>query len=957
VTQEFHISVTPVGGDQYLVRTMWGERGVPVAEEQVTWAVEDWLAQAKVLMNDPLLGLLRGDIPSLLDDRTLQSPGSPRPTANLVAFGQTLYDSLFRGTIRDSWMTARGVAQHSQQILRLRLGLRDPRLARLPWEVLYEGDRPIAAGTDVVFSRYHSSFTSHRPTPFPLGVGAAQPLRILMVLAAPSDQEVLALKQEALHLQAELGAIGGDRTGEIELTILEQPGREQLTEKLEHQHYHVFHYAGHSDLGAGGGNLSLVNPRTGLAETLNGDDLAGLLVNNGILLAVLNSCRGVHSATSDQGSESNLGEALVKRGIPAVLAMAEQIPDDVALNLSRLFYRNLKQAYSIDLSLNRARQGLISSYSSDQLYWALPILYLHPQFDGYVLPGAKHRDRPADLWLETGANRSPEAGSEPEAGGASFDEVEFALDDLDLDDLELDELEAELSPDLSYEADREIVAQLVNQLSQGSPFGPVDPLPLAAAIEETLLPEPEARPNYALLPPQLDDSPFADAVGIAEPGAEGGLAPVGDVEMYLELERMLTEAGKLTDAIAIGNRAIQARPGDARAYHNLGLALIQAGYLAEAVAAFQQSIQLRPDAETYNQLGLALQQQGNFEQAIVAFEQAVQLEPQSHESQRNRNTALRHQGREPQDREPEITDSPVRPRPKSPPLPTPLAPTVVRSRRRWVWTIAAVLVGAVLAGAGLTRGFSVPLPAVQPLKTNPDRASKDLNPKDLSQKDLNQKDLSQVDTPIVAALATEQLNQGNIAAAQKPIEALLNRGALAETSAILPPSLTKFPEDPIVNGLMGRLALQSVRTKAADYSFDDAIRYLEKSTQKRPDPLYQNALGSAYYAKGDFDRAQRAWLKSLDLLKEDSTGNPTPKAGSPEALNAWLGKVLTEWKFAESQPEPVRTNLLGKAIDLRQKVLVLDTVRSQPEALAKNWIWTEKAVQDWRSFLAAKAPV
>ncbi|UBF27762.1 CHAT domain-containing protein [Kovacikia minuta CCNUW1] len=64
--------------------------------------------------------------------------------------------------------------------------------------------------------------------------------------------------------------------------------------------------------------------------------------------------------------------------------MAERIPDDVALNLSRLFYRNLKQLYPIDLSLSRARQGLLSSYGSNQLYWALPILYLHPEFDGYL---------------------------------------------------------------------------------------------------------------------------------------------------------------------------------------------------------------------------------------------------------------------------------------------------------------------------------------------------------------------------------------------------------------------------------------------------------------------------------------------------------------------------------------------------------------------------------------------
>ena len=104
-------------------------------------------------------------------------------------------------------------------------------------------------------------------------------------------------------------------------------------------------------------------------------------------MAVFNSCRGAYGDSSDLAEDSrerNLTEALVKRGIPAVLAMAERIPDDVALTLTQLFYRNLNQGYPVDLSLSRARAGLISAYGSHQLYWALPILYQHPEFDGYL---------------------------------------------------------------------------------------------------------------------------------------------------------------------------------------------------------------------------------------------------------------------------------------------------------------------------------------------------------------------------------------------------------------------------------------------------------------------------------------------------------------------------------------------------------------------------------------------
>lgn len=383
MSQEFRLSVTPVGDDEYLVRTEKVALGVPLAEQQVRWPIDQWLDQSAKLMNDPLMGVFEGKASRVL------SRSSKNQAPNLVALGQQLHSGLFQGRLRDSWNCAQSIAQHRREVLQLRLGLKDRRLPRLPWEVLHADDRPIATGTDVVFSRYHTGTSLLKPT----RIIPNSPLRILMALASPSDRDSLKLKREVLHLQQELQ----NRTvnplknnlhaPEIELTILEQPDREQLTQALEQGHYQVLHYAGHSNLGSRGGELYLVSSRTGLTETLSGDDLAGLLVNNGIQMAVFNSCRGAYGDPSDIGEDSperNLTEALVKRGIPAVLAMAESIPDDVALTLTRLFYRNLKQGYPVDLSLSRARAGLITAYGAHQLYWALPILYQHPEFDGYL---------------------------------------------------------------------------------------------------------------------------------------------------------------------------------------------------------------------------------------------------------------------------------------------------------------------------------------------------------------------------------------------------------------------------------------------------------------------------------------------------------------------------------------------------------------------------------------------
>ena len=402
--QEFEISITSVSDDQYLVRTENVAKGVQLAEEKVRWPVAQWLEQTRLLMHDPLLGLLQGQsrhtLPTRSDQRDRPSDyPEAAEAATLVKLGQTLHDQLFQGQLHDSWVTAQGVAQNRQDLLRLRIGMKDSQLQQLPWEALHAGTRPLATGTDVIFSRY--ILDRQRSHPIPVRANdSGQTLRVLVVIAAPNDQERLELKQEVQQLQSELRPNDADGDGllDVQLKILEQPGRAELTQELDRGSYQVLHYAGHSNLGDAGGDLYLVSRQTGLTERLSGEDLAGLLVNNGIRLAVFNSCRGGYSSSAQQGwQERNLAQALVSRGVPGVIAMTERIPDHVAITFTQLLYRNLRKGQSVDLSLNRTRQGLISAYGSHQFYWALPTLYMQPLFNGYLTQRADQRDTRAAL--------------------------------------------------------------------------------------------------------------------------------------------------------------------------------------------------------------------------------------------------------------------------------------------------------------------------------------------------------------------------------------------------------------------------------------------------------------------------------------------------------------------------------------------------------------------------------
>lgn len=393
VIQEFHISITPVppaGQDVYLLRTEAVAAGVPLSEISVTWPIDTWLAQAQALFQDPLQALLATPEAGV--------SGLNPSSEGAIALGQALYQGLFQGRMRDSWLAAQGIAHNRRCPLRLRLGFKDSRLQRLPWELLYDDDRTLATSADITFCRYYQG-----PNTVDLAVlsplaPAPAPINGLVVIAAPDDQARLALHREIDQLQAELRsplpnpgspayAHSRQPPVDINLTILEQPGRTEVIQALDQGHFQVFHYAGHSDPSDHGGDLYLTNQHTGLTDNLSGDELAGLLINKGVWMTILNSCRGAYTPADDQQAgwaQQNLVQALVNRGVPGVIAMADRIPDDVALTFTQLLYRHLRQGYPIDLSLSRVRQGLREAHRSAQPLWMLPLLYLRPGFDGYL---------------------------------------------------------------------------------------------------------------------------------------------------------------------------------------------------------------------------------------------------------------------------------------------------------------------------------------------------------------------------------------------------------------------------------------------------------------------------------------------------------------------------------------------------------------------------------------------
>ncbi|MDX2242203.1 MAG: FkbM family methyltransferase [Leptolyngbyaceae cyanobacterium bins.302] len=99
-------------------------------------------------------------------------------------------------------------------------------------------------------------------------------------------------------------------------------------------------------------------------------------------------------------------------------------------------------------------------------------------------------------------------------------------------------------------------------------------------------------------------------------------------ENYYQRATNLALQGKVQEAIAALQQALQLQPNYPEAQSNLGALLAVEGRVEEAIDCYHSVLRWQADLpEVHNNLGLLLQRQGNLEDAIPCFEQAIVLDP------------------------------------------------------------------------------------------------------------------------------------------------------------------------------------------------------------------------------------------------------------------------------------------------------------------------------------------
>ena len=354
---DFDIEIGPGSGREYpviVVRSAAGE-----AHEVMHFPFDELALENR--LKDLQIALLR----SGGKRRQIHSP-EEQTTQN---FGHALFDALFTGEVRNRYIVSQREAFHQGKGLRLKLRIQSPELAALPWEFLYDAGQAeyICLSNKTPIVRY-----LELPQP-PQPLTVTPPLRILGMLIDPTDLASLDIDSEKQRVEKATEELQAN--GLVELTWLQGQTWQDLQRAMRGGPWHIFHFIGHGgfDAHADEGLIAL-KETTGTVRYLSASHLGRLLADHRSLsLVVLNSCDGARG--SEHNIFSSTASILVRRGIPAVLAMQYEITDQAAIELSRAFYEALADGMPVDMAVSEARKA-ISLEVANTVEWGTPVLYM-----------------------------------------------------------------------------------------------------------------------------------------------------------------------------------------------------------------------------------------------------------------------------------------------------------------------------------------------------------------------------------------------------------------------------------------------------------------------------------------------------------------------------------------------------------------------------------------------------
>lgn len=320
--------------------------------------------------------------PEALPFETLSSLlDQPQTLQDLRTLGTALFESLFSGKAgRVFQSTLDEVLLSDDRTLRMVLRIEPPELAVLPWEILFDPHRQLFLGAtpQISLSRTLSIYRLIRSMILP-------PEARALVVVPNSGLDVNPERSQIERLLRQVMAVDGV-PGKVTLT--------RLRTALQERAYHLVHFSGHGVVYDGEALIFLDSEKSVLDPVDRVPAMAFADLFQGypeIRLVLLNSCQG---AMISYEALTGVAPELLRRGVPAVIAMQSSITNSEATLFASAFYQALIRGTpsgSIDAALARARGALLQEgFDSPDLVspvFASPVLYLRSQEGRLWHPG------------------------------------------------------------------------------------------------------------------------------------------------------------------------------------------------------------------------------------------------------------------------------------------------------------------------------------------------------------------------------------------------------------------------------------------------------------------------------------------------------------------------------------------------------------------------------------------
>jgi tetratricopeptide (TPR) repeat protein len=245
---------------------------------------------------------------------------------------------------------------------RLRLETPDGAVGGLPWEFLrVEGASGGFMALHPLCALLREGGASSRLAALP-----TETLRVLVAWADPGSARYPPLPGCRQEVASLLSALRGPECRRVEVDELPYASPGGLERQLRARPPHILHFVGHADVRPSGGVLVLHGEQSGAEALLYGEELARWAsASPPLRLVVLSAC----STTSPTGG---VAQALLAKGVPAVVAMQLPLRDATASLFARSFYGALLEPAPVEEAVRQARQALRGAGPD----WGVPVLHL-----------------------------------------------------------------------------------------------------------------------------------------------------------------------------------------------------------------------------------------------------------------------------------------------------------------------------------------------------------------------------------------------------------------------------------------------------------------------------------------------------------------------------------------------------------------------------------------------------